>query len=222
MTSAQIYPGMPGFSASTRPMTDSEKKAAMGTLKPLRNNARGMAVFSIVMALMINFVSDPIAMMVPIFFGVASLGMAIQARKGAGRVGKMLATGTVTDVRIVPKRMSVGRGWELGMFYAAKSRVLSGMLVEGVPASLTVLPETKHLLAVNGTPLRLPVQLTSVPGAVMPVAPPAVSRAPTAAPMPVDEGLPPPPDDWAGRSCSKCGHNNVSDAAFCEKCGLRL
>jgi len=222
MTSAQMYPGMPGFSASTRPMTDSERKAAMGTLKPLRNNARGMAVVSIVMALMINFVSDPIAMMVPIFFGVASLGMAIQARKGAGRVGKMLATGTVTDVRIVPKRMSVGRGWELGMFCAAKSRVLSGMLVEGVPASLTVLPETKHLLAVNGTTLSLPVQLTSVPGAVMPVAPSEVSRAPTAAPMPADEELPPPPDDWAGRSCSKCGHNNVSDAAFCEKCGLRL
>lgn len=222
MTSAQMYPGMPGFSASTRPMTDSERKAAVGTLRPLRNNARGMAVVSIVMALMINFVSDPIAMIVPIFFGLASLGLAVKARMGAGSMSKMLATGTVTDVRIVPKRMSVGRGWELGMFYAAKSRVLNGMLVEGVPASLTVLPETKHLLAVNGTPLSLPVQLTSVPGAVMPIAPSAVPQAPTAAPMPVDEGLPPPPDDWAGRSCSKCGHNNANDATFCEKCGLRL
>ena len=220
MTSAQIYPGMPGFSASTRPMTDSERKAAVGTLRPLRNNARGMAVVSIVMALMINFVTDPIAMMVPIFFGVASLGMAIQARKGAGKISKMLETGTVTDVRIVPKRTS--RGWELGIFYAAKSRVLNSVLVEGVPTSLTLLPETKHLLAVNGTPLSLPVQLVSVSGAVMPIATPAIPRAPTAAPMPVDEGLPPPPDDWAGRSCSKCGHNNVDDAAFCEKCGQRL
>ena len=220
MTSAQMYPGMPGSSASTRPMTDSEKKAAMGTLKPLRNNARGMAVFSIVMALMINFVADPIAMMLPIVFGLASLGMAIQARKGAGKIGKMLATGTVTEARIVPKRTS--RGWELGIFYAPKSRVLNSILVEGVPMSLTLLPETKHLLAVNGTPLSLPVQLVSAPGAVMPIAPPATPRAPTPAPMPVDEGLPPPPDDWAGRSCSKCGHNNVGDAAFCEKCGQRL
>jgi len=201
-------------------MTDSEKKAAMGTLKPLRNNARGMAVVSIVMALMINFVSDPIAMMVPIFFSLASLGIAIQARRGAGKISKMLATGTVTEARIVPKRTS--RGWELGIFYAAKSRVLNSVLVEGVPASLTLLPETKHLLAVNGMPLSLPVQLVSAPGAVMPVAPSAVSRAPIAAPMPVDDGLPPPPDDWAGRSCSKCGQNNASDAVFCEKCGLRL
>jgi len=222
MTSAQMYPSMPGFSASTRPMTDSEKKAAVGTLRPLRNNARGMAVFSIVMALMINFVADPIAMLVPVFFGLASLGMAIQARRGVGRMSKMLAAGTVTDVRIVPKKMSMGRGWELGMFYAAKSRVLNSILVEGVPASLTVLPETKHLLAVNGTPLSLPVQLASVPGAVMSITPSAVPQTPTATPMPVDEELPPPPDDWAGRSCSKCGHNNVGDAAFCEKCGLRL
>lgn len=116
----------------------------------------------------------------------------------------------------------MGRGWELGMFYAVRSRVLNGILVEGVPASLTVLPETKHLLAVNGTPLRRPVQLMSAPGAVMPVAPSAVQQAPIAAPMPVDEELPPPPDDWVGHSCSKCGHNNPGNATFCEQCGTRI
>ena len=222
MTSAQMYAGMPGFSASVRPMTDSERKAAVGTLRPLRNNARGMAVFSIVMALMINFVTDPIAMIVPVFFALASLGMAVKARKGVGSMSKMLATGTVTEVRTVPKRMNTGRGWELGMFYAMRSRVLNGVLVEGVPASLTVLPETKHLLAVNGTPLRTPVQLMSAPGAVMPIAPSTFHQVPIAAPMPGDEELPPPPEDWVGLSCLKCGHNNATNASFCEKCGMRV
>ena len=106
MTSAQMYAGMPGFSTSVRPMTDSERKAAVSTLRPLRNNARGMAMVSILMALMINFVSDPIAMMLPILFGLFSLGMAVQVRRGAGKISKMLETGTVTEARIVPKLRS--------------------------------------------------------------------------------------------------------------------
>jgi len=222
LTSAQMYAGMPGFSVSVRPMTDSERKAAVSTLRPLRNNARGMAMVSILMALMINFVTDPIAMILPIVFGLASLGMAVKARKGVGSMSKTLATGTVAEIRTMPKRMSTGRGWELGMFYAMRSRALNGVLVEGVPASLTVLPETKHLLAVNGTPLRSPVQLMSAPGAVMPIAPSAVQQAPISAPMPVGEELPPPPEDWVGLSCPKCGHNNANNASFCEKCGVRI
>ena len=203
-------------------MTDSERKAAVNTLRPLRNNARGMALMSILMAVMINFVTDPIAMILPIVFGLASLGMAVKARKGVSSMSKMLATGTVTEVRTVPKRMSTGRGWELGMFYAMRSRTLNGVLVEGVPASMTVLPETKHLLAVNGTPLRTPVQLMSAPGAVMPIAPSTFQQAPIAAPMPTSDELPPPPDDWVGLSCPKCGHNNANNASFCEKCGMRM
>ena len=203
-------------------MTDSERKAAVDTLKPLRNNARGMAMVSILMALMINFVTDPVAMIVPIFFGLASLGMAVKARKGVGSMGKTLATGTVAEVRAIPKRMSTGRGWELGMFYAMRSRALNGVLIEGVPTSLTVLPETKHLLAVNGTPLRTPVQLMSAPGAVMPIVTPTFQQAPIAPPMPMDEELPPPPEDWIERSCPKCGQKNAPNAVFCEKCGMRM
>jgi hypothetical protein len=137
-------------------------------------------------------------------------------------MSKTLATGTVAEVRTVPKRMSTGRGWELGMFYAMRSRALNGVLIEGVPTSLTVLPETKHLLAVNGTPLRTPVQLMSAPGAVLPIATPTFQQAPVAAPMPMDEELPPPPEDWIERSCPKCGQKNAPNAVFCEKCGMRI
>jgi hypothetical protein len=148
--------------------------------------------------------------------------MAVKARKGVGSMSKTLATGTVAEVRAVPKRMSTGRGWELGMFYAMRSRALNGVLIEGVPASLIVLPETKHLLAVNGTPLRTPVQLMSAPGAVMPISTPTFQQAPIAAPMPMDEELPPPPEDWIERSCPKCGQKNAPNAVFCEKCGMRI
>ncbi len=223
MTFAQVNAGVPGFSSSVRPMTDSERKAAVNTLKPLRNNARGMAMMSILMAVMINFVTDQIAMLLPIVFGLASLGMAVKARKGVSAMSKTLATGNVTEVRTVPQKMSAGRGgWNLGMFFTMRSRELNGVLANGVPASLTVLPETKHLLSVNGAPLRNPVQLISAPGAVMPVAASTVQQAPVAQPMPVDEELPPPPDDWVGPSCPKCGHNNASNALFCEKCGMRI
>jgi hypothetical protein len=102
------------------------------------------------------------------------------------------------------------------------------MLADGVPASFTVMPETKHLLAVNGMPLRRPVLLMSAPGALMPyAAPPVFQQAPMAAPMPAsmpaDQELPPPPDGWTGQQfCAKCGQKNQTNARFCEKCGTPI
>ena len=228
MMSAQIYPGMAGASTTVRPMTESERKAAVDSLKPLRNNARGMAGFSILMAVMINFVSNPVAMLMPLLFGFFALGLAVQVRKGAKNVGKVLANGTVTEIRTVPTRASARTGWQFGIYSAGNARFLNGMLTDGAPASFTVMSETKHLLAVNGMPLRRPVLLISAPGAVMPYAAPPVFQqaqmaAPTSAPMPVNEDLPPPPDGWTGqRFCAKCGQKNPTNAMFCEKCGFRL
>jgi len=222
--SAQSYPGMSGASTTVRPMTESERKAAVDSLKPLRNNARGMAGVSILMAVMINFVSNPVAMLMPLLFGFVALGMAIQARKGASNVDKVLANGTVTEIRTVPTRASARTGWQFGMYSAGNTRSLNGMLTNGVPASFTVMPETRYLLAVNGMPLRRPLQLMSVPGAVMPyAAPAAVQQAQMALPMPVDQELPPPPDGWTGQLfCAKCGQKNKTDARFCEKCGTPI
>jgi hypothetical protein len=224
MMSAQNYPGMSGASTTVRPMTEPERKAAVDSLKPLRNNARGMAGFSILMAVMINFVSNPVAMLLPLLFGFVALGMAVQARKGAKDIGHVLANGTVTEIRTVPTRASARTGWQFGMYSAVNTRSLNGMLTVGVPASFTVMPETRHLLAVNGMPLRRPVQLMSAPGAVMPFAAPAVvQQAPVALPMPVDQELPPPPDGWTGQQfCAKCGQKSPAGARFCEKCGATI
>jgi len=224
MMSAQNYPAMSGASTTVRPMTESERKAAVDSLKPLRNNARGMAGVSILMAVMINFVSNPVAMLMPLLFGFVALGMAVQARKGASNVGKVLANGTVTEIRTVPTRASARMGWQFGIYRAGNTRSLNGMLTDGVPASFTVMPETKYLLAVNGMPLRRPVLLMSAPGAVMPyAAPAAVQQAPMALPMPVDQELPPPPEGWTGQLfCAKCGQKSPAGAMFCEKCGAPI
>jgi len=228
MMSNQSYPGMSGASTTVRPITEYERKAAVDSLKPLRNNARGMAGVSILMAVMINFVSDPVAMLMPLLFGFVALGMAVQARKGVKNVGKVLASGTVTEIRTVPTRASARAGWQFGIYSAGNTRSLNGILADGVPASFTIMPETKHLLAVNGTPLRKPILLISVPGAVMPSAAPAVVQqapmaAPMAAPMPIDQELPPPPEGWTGQlSCAKCGQKNQANARFCEKCGTPI
>ena len=231
MMSAQVYPGMSGASTTVRPMTEPERKAAVDSLKPLRNNARGMAGFSILMAVMINFVSNPVAMLMPLLFGAFALGLAVQARKGAGSVSKVLANGTVTEIRTVPTRTSARTGWQFGTYSAGNTRSLNGMLADGVPTSFTVMPETRHLLAVNGMPLRRPLQLMSVPGAVIFPPSQAVQQAPMvapmAAPMPppmlANEDLPPPPEGWTGQLfCAKCGQKNQNNATFCEKCGFKL
>jgi hypothetical protein len=233
MMSAQSYQGMSGATTSVRPMTESERKAAVDSLKPLRNNARGMAGVSILMAVMINFVSNPVAWLMPLLFGGVALGMAVQVRKGAGNVSKALANGTVTEIRTVPTRANARTGWQIGIYSAGNTRSLNGILTDGVPASFTLIPETKCLLAVNGMPLRRPLQLMSAPGAVMPyAAPPVYQQAPTVAapmpsampaPMPVNQDLPPPPDGWTGQLfCPKCGLKSRADAMFCEKCGFRL
>lgn len=223
MMSAQSYPGMSGASTTVRPMTDSERKAAVDSLKPRRNNARGMAGFSMLMAVMINFVSNPVAMLMPLLFGVFALGLAVQVRKGATNVSKVLANGTVTEVRTVPTRASARTGWQFGVYSAGNTRALNGILADGVPASFTIMPETRHLLAVNGMPLRRPLQLMPVPGAVMPQAAPAVQQVPMVATMPLDQELPPPPDGWIGQqSCARCGHGSPTGARFCEKCGAPI
>lgn len=222
MMPALSYPGTSGATTTIRPMTEPERKAAIDSVKPMRNNARGMAALSILMAVMINFVNDPIAMLMPLFFGSVAIGLAVQARKSVKNVSKVLTNGTVTEIRTVPRKASARKGWEFGIYGAASSRALDAMLPDGVPASFTIVPETRHLLAVNGMPLRRPLLLTAPPGYMNTLPAAAAPQIPAATIRQVDEELPPPPDDWTERPCTNCGHNNPVNATFCEKCGTRI
>ena len=125
MTYTQGYQSSPGMSVSVRPMTDAERQAVKTIPRPLRANAIGMSLVSMVMAIMINFVDNPVAVFMPLLFGFVGLGYAIQARKSSGSVAQAVAKGTVTEVRVTPRWMGA-RGWQVGTFSIARSKHARG------------------------------------------------------------------------------------------------
>ena len=222
MMSTQGLQAAPGMTTSVRPITDPEIKAVVSTLRSMRVNAIGISVFAMIMAVLINYVNNEVAVLMPIMFGGVAVGLAFQARKSAGNLSKALANGTVMDIRAVPNRARPGRFWQFGACSTSSTSELNHMITEGVPASFTVLPETKQLLAVNGAPLRRPVTVAAplgfqnVSSLTMPVqAQPFLQAA-----DPYE--LPPPPDGWVAKACPACGQSVDGDIMFCSRCGFRL
>ncbi len=222
MMSIQGYQQAPGVSATVRPLTEPERQAYWGMLRPLKLNAIGFALVSMLMAVMINFVPDQWLIIVPIFFGVAALGMAVQARKTANKVVSAIAKGSVTDVRVSQVRKGAGGSWNFGPFSVPRTSMLNSMLSEGAPASVTIVPETRHLLSVNSVALKKPVTLIAPPGfesSLMVVSAPSVPQATRES---ANEDLPPPPEDWGAKYCPKCGASLMAGASFCGRCGSKL
>jgi len=203
---------------SVRPMTEAERGVVRAIPKPHRNNAIGMAMVAMVMAVMVNFVEDEIALVMPLFFSFVGLGLAVQARKGAGMAGKVLAGGTVIDYRGTPRWTKTG-GCSFGTFSVLKSGQLRKLLPDGVPATLTMAPEAKRLLAVNGMTLRSPATLAGPVGFEATLVTQASAEASRGARARVDDDLPPPPDDWQASGCPSCGKEMNEQARFCQNCG---
>jgi hypothetical protein len=212
------YPG-------ERPLTMPEREALKRTTRSPKVNAVGLAVMSMAMAVMINFVEEPVALIMPIFFGAMSLGIAFQARGVSSSVARALERGTAAEWRHTP---SLRSGiWDFGAFYFNRAGHAKGLVTEGVPATVTLVPEAKRVLAVNGTVLSKPIDLRGAPGFpqnLIVAQAPAPAQAPAwQAPVaPAAEDLPPPPEGWSGTSCPKCGRAVSADNAFCRGCGFRL
>ena len=222
MMSPHGYQSSPGMSAAVRPMTDGERQALLAIPKPLRKNAIGMALFSMVMAIMVNFVDNPVALLMPLVFCFAGLGLAVQARKSAGTVAQATAKGTVTDVRGTPRWVKTG-GVDFGAFSVPRSNQMKRMLADGVPVTVTILPEAKRLLSVNGTILKTPLALIAPAGFENTLSSYASAEAPRQVPAAVDpQDIPPPPDDWAVSKCPRCGKTLADGAVFCDSCGFKL
>ena len=210
------------MSVTVRSMTEGERQAMLAIPKPLRKNAMGMALFSMVMAIMVNFTDNQVALIMPLMFCFVSLGFAVQARKSSGTVAQALARGTVTEVRGTPRWKGARAGWEFGTFSISRIGLMDGMLVDGVPAAVTIVPEAKCLLSVNGVSLRKPVVLTAPAGFENTLVPSTVAQAPQQMPVAADMDLPPPPDGWAQGVCPQCGKGVPSGVVFCDRCGFRL
>jgi len=221
MMSNQGYQASPGMSVTVRPMTEAERQVVKSIPKPQRNNAIGISIVAMVMAVMVNFVEDQVALLMPIFFSFVGLGLAIQARKSSGSVGQALAKGVVTEVRATPRWKGAG-GWEFGTLSVPRSKQLEGKLVDGVFASVAIVPEAKRLVSVNMTPVKGSVTLTVPPGFGGAYAAPAVMQPPVQMPTAAGQDLPPPPEGWAQGTCPRCGQSIAGDMMFCDKCGFRL
>jgi hypothetical protein len=203
-------------------MSEPERHALRAVVKPMRINAIGISAMAMLMAVLINFSPEPIAIILPIFFGLMGLGLAFQARKAAGKIESALGIGTVTEVRTVPRLKGPAGGWDFGTFSVGRDRQLKTMVMDGAPGSFAVVPDTKHLVSVNGVALKKPVAV---------IAPFGFQGAPAAiasplAPQPTQtassEELPPPPEDWVANSCPKCGTSIVGNMMFCPRCGFRI
>lgn len=220
------------YALSRRQMNDGERKALVGSIKPIRYNAIAMSILAIATAIMVNYAYDVIVLLVPLMFAAACIGLASQYRKSLKAASKMLSENAVPELRGVPTRKSMGRGWLLGPVTVVSSRELSKVMPEGVPATVTFFPERRVALSVNGVPLKKAVQITAPPGfgqgvgAHVPPATPAAHHAPPQAkvqgPPPPDEDLPPPPDDWAETRCAKCGRVLPVGSSFCSSCGAKV
>jgi hypothetical protein len=173
------------------------------------------------MAIMVNFVEDQVAIIMPLFFSFVGLGLGLQARKSSGAVALAVAKGTVTDVRGTP-RYKGSSGWEFGTLAITKSRQLEGALVDGVPATVTIAAGMKSLLSVNGVTMRKPVPVRVPAGFENTLAVTAPAQQPGWAPMAADDEVPPPPDGYVPRACPQCGQAISGDVMFCERCGARL
>ncbi len=204
---------------ATRPMTEAETRAAKAIPKPHRNNAIGMSVVAMVMAVMVNFIEDEIALLMPLFFCFVALGLAIQARRNSGVVAESLVKGTVADLRGTPEWRK-GRGWGFGALSIPRGSELDKRLSDGVPASVTVLPDAKHVLSADGVPLKKPVPFVASPGFESMFA--SQAAAPAQAMATADDDLPPPPEDAGPSVCPQCGKGVPAAAKFCDMCGHRL
>ncbi len=214
-------------------MSDVERKAAVDSLKPLWYNAIAMSFVAIATSIMVNFAYDAIVILVPLIFAAACIGLTAQYRRSLRAVKKTLTDGSIPELKAVPAKKSMGRGWTVGPITFARSGELSGMFSEGTQAAVAFLPETKAALSVNGVPLRKPMPMVAPIGfgvglaSQVPAMQPQIpvyspTSAPQQSPQAAEEELPPPPEDWAERACPQCGLSLPKYAMFCSKCGFRI
>ena len=212
--------GLTWGSVAIRSMSEAERTAVKAIPKSQRNNAVGMAVVAMVMAVMVLFVEEEIAAIMPMFFGFIGLAIAAQARKAAGMAGKALGTGTVTDVAVNPRWPRTGN-CDLGGFSIPRSGPMKRLLVDGTPATVTLVPEAKRMISVNGVPLKAPVAITAPAGFEASLTARIAAQSQNGAKAADDEELPPPPDDYVESTCPRCGKAISETAKFCQNCGLK-
>lgn len=218
------------YSVSMRPITDEEQKVALRFVKPMKYNALVMSIIGIATAIAVNFAADPVLLGVPLLFALMAGDAAVKYKKNSEAIGKALSSGFLPEVS-GPAVRSKRRGpWTIGPVAIFGKSDAMAALSEGAAVTVAFIPGAKLALSVNHLPLKKALSITTTPsdfGKDLVVAT-TITAAPIAVPMPQQaspsgptaiEELPPPPDDWEGIVCSRCGQPNPGDARFCGRCG---
>ena len=182
----------PQYQAQTsmvrRRMTKPEMDLVVKSTTQMRGVVQGTGFASIFVAAFSLYWPNGLLSLITISFAMAVLVLTAQYARARSRLKDALMKGEVVDVRGVARKVSSPKGWQVGMLKLPWGAHLNSRLQDGRQTTLTCMPAMKALLAVDGSLL----------GGSMQVASPANAwdeARPVAQADPMEEDLPPPPED---------------------------
>lgn len=171
-----------------RRMTEPEMKLVVKSTTQMRSVVQGTGFASIFVAAFSLYWPNGLFSLITISFAMVVVVLTAQYARTRSRLKEALVTGEVVDVSGVARKVSTPKGWQVGALKLPWGTHLNSRLQDGRQTTLTCMPSMKALLAIDGSLLGSPTQVTA-PVGVWADARPVVHMAP------VEEELPPPPDD---------------------------
>ena len=197
-----LYNPMQGAVAAQiirRPMSDGERSAALGYFNTLRSASRGVAVASIVLALLnlsLTLGSSPpveLAILLTVLtlaLGLSAMAVGATTLRTRGLLSSDLGEGSVVAVR-APAHLTKGGGggqmWAIGPVSILKTPEVATLLFEGAQAEVAFLPGVKWAVSVNGAALKQGASVKAPPGLAR-----MAQSLPAAHPQPGQQPLQPP------------------------------
>ncbi len=199
----QMNPGQGFNRIIRRPMTPAERELPANYYRAIQKAARGLGVLCVLLFVIGTFVlpavlTDPstldgLSITMTIFslvFGAVAIGMAINTLVVRKKVQDAMMAGVAVEVTAPAYRGSGGGPkmamWTVGPVSVMPMRGFEGMLVEGMPVKILLVPSLKAAIAINDQPLRQGLRVTFPPnleGMATPVDMPPLQMAPMSVPQ---------------------------------------
>jgi len=154
------------YSLTIRPITDGEYRLALSTIKPSRYEAVIGSVVGILVAVAVNFVKEEyrlIQLGVPLLFAIAAGSAAIRYRTMLKGIKKDISTGRVLEITATPVKNKFPRFWKMGPLTFSNEGGLPKLLQEGTVSTITLLPNARIVLSLNGVPLKKATPIITIP-----------------------------------------------------------
>ena len=178
----------PQTSMVRRRMSEPEMKLVVKSTTQMRSAVQGTGLASIFVAAFSLYWPNGLFSLVTISFAMVVIVLTAQYARTRSRLKDALVKGEVVDVRGVARKVSNPKGWQVGALKLPWGTHLSSRLQDGRLTTLTCMPSMKALLAIDGSLLGSPTQITSPANAWD-------EARPMAQAGPMEEDPPPPPED---------------------------